>query len=549
MLRIVALVSITIISTGCLAQGLVVAPNTIQGGLLQGTDVGAGVATPMAASTSRTLATRFADRYNALDWGADPTGVADSSPRFTAIATAIPTTGATIYIPAGTYRRNSTTYWPDNCSVVIDARAYFTGSGQFNTDSDPSVLTQHQSSITIENVSYPDKNSWGQYYSLVVPSTFAASFSGTISGTTLTITAMAYLSPPIAITGPSSPGYQFITGSGVTVGTQIVAFGTGTGGTGTYTININQTVSSTTAMTSHIPYEKSALYIKAGSYDPSPYQAGSAADFVPYAKDIVGAQIVGEISPGNSAGRAWGITTLAAAAQGGADGALNSIEADLTNYGVAQGQYQRFNSKNGLSIVDFGPNAATTGGLIQGAAGGSFYDGWVVLKGSATRYPFALQDLSTFPATQPFSIDANGNLGALSISTAGAIVGGSISNGTSALTVDINGGINVGPSSGGSGTPHVDFYGNGVTGYSNRIISNTTGSLAFLASGGGLSSITAGPASFQSLSSNGYLVPVLVNPPATSTAACFFGQYAVDNSYHYDFVSTNHWQRSVSSAW
>ena len=66
-----------------------------------------------------------------------------------------------------------------------------------------------------------------------------ASFNGTISGTTLTAS---------GTTGGIILGAE-VSGSGVTAGTTIVAYGSGTGGNGDYTINISQTVSSSTAMT------------------------------------------------------------------------------------------------------------------------------------------------------------------------------------------------------------------------------------------------------------------------------------------------------------
>lgn len=61
--------------------------------------------------------------------------------------------------------------------------------------------------------------------------------TGSISGTTLTVTAVA--------SGSLAPG-QKITGTGIAAGTYITAKGTGTGGTGTYTVGIAQTVASTT---------------------------------------------------------------------------------------------------------------------------------------------------------------------------------------------------------------------------------------------------------------------------------------------------------------
>ena len=68
-----------------------------------------------------------------------------------------------------------------------------------------------------------------------------AVFTGSISGTTLTVTAIT--SGAIAIG-------QTISGTGITDGTKILAFQTGAGGNvneaGTYTLNISQTVASTT---------------------------------------------------------------------------------------------------------------------------------------------------------------------------------------------------------------------------------------------------------------------------------------------------------------
>jgi len=68
-----------------------------------------------------------------------------------------------------------------------------------------------------------------------------AVFTGSITGTTLTVTAIT--SGAIAIG-------QTLSGTGITSGTKILAFQTGAGGNineaGTYTLNISQTVSSTT---------------------------------------------------------------------------------------------------------------------------------------------------------------------------------------------------------------------------------------------------------------------------------------------------------------
>ncbi len=70
-----------------------------------------------------------------------------------------------------------------------------------------------------------------------------AVITGSISGTTLTVTAVA--SAPASYANNVAVG-QTLSGSGVTAGTTITALGTGTGGTGTYTVSASQTVASTT---------------------------------------------------------------------------------------------------------------------------------------------------------------------------------------------------------------------------------------------------------------------------------------------------------------
>lgn len=74
-----------------------------------------------------------------------------------------------------------------------------------------------------------------------------ASFTGSISGTTLTVTAVS--------SGTVAPG-MWLTGTNVVPGTMIVlagGSGTGTGGTGTYALNNSQTVASEALATSNIP--------------------------------------------------------------------------------------------------------------------------------------------------------------------------------------------------------------------------------------------------------------------------------------------------------
>lgn len=66
----------------------------------------------------------------------------------------------------------------------------------------------------------------------------SATFTGSITTTTLTVTAM--------LSGDSLFVGQYIDGTGVTNGTYITAFVSGTGGVGTYTVSASQTAGSTT---------------------------------------------------------------------------------------------------------------------------------------------------------------------------------------------------------------------------------------------------------------------------------------------------------------
>jgi hypothetical protein len=72
-----------------------------------------------------------------------------------------------------------------------------------------------------------------------------ANFTGTISGTTLTVSAVS--------SGSITVG-SLITGTGVTGNSIVTAFGTGTGTTGTYTLSQSSTVGTATAMISATPW-------------------------------------------------------------------------------------------------------------------------------------------------------------------------------------------------------------------------------------------------------------------------------------------------------
>ena len=100
--------------------------------------------------------------------------------------------------------------------------------GQLNTATGRVGITDNGLNVYIVDGSYR--------YTWRISNPSAALFTGSISGTTLTVTAVT--SGTIAIN-------QALFGLGVTNETVITALGTGTGGVGTYTINQSQTVAST----------------------------------------------------------------------------------------------------------------------------------------------------------------------------------------------------------------------------------------------------------------------------------------------------------------
>lgn len=120
-------------------------------------------------------------------------------------------------VPAGT-QINSIT---NSTTVVMTAAASGTSTGVVGFTPTP--------------ISYAWGFAWGSYFDPPTNHT-AGTFTGTISGTTLTVTGAAG-SPTLSIG-------DFIVGAGVSTNpnTMITALGTGTGGNGTYTVSVSQSV-------------------------------------------------------------------------------------------------------------------------------------------------------------------------------------------------------------------------------------------------------------------------------------------------------------------
>jgi hypothetical protein len=99
--------------------------------------------------------------------------------------------------------------------------------GQLNTSTGRVGITDNGVNVYIVDGIYR--------YTWHISSPSSAVFTGSISGTTLTVT---------AVTNGTIGIGQSLFGVGITSETVITALGTGTGGTGTYTVNLSQTVAS-----------------------------------------------------------------------------------------------------------------------------------------------------------------------------------------------------------------------------------------------------------------------------------------------------------------
>jgi len=104
----------------------------VTGGSISGVDLSGDPVTATGSTTARTLGARGSDWVNVLDYGADPTGVADCAPAFLAAMSAVPS-GAwgKVVVPKGTYRLGSFVNEPTGrlIAMVFEDGANISGSG------------------------------------------------------------------------------------------------------------------------------------------------------------------------------------------------------------------------------------------------------------------------------------------------------------------------------------------------------------------------------------------------------------------------------------
>lgn len=173
----------------------------------------------------------------------------------------------------------------------------------------------------------------GQVLGKMTRAANAAVVTGSISGTTLTVTAVS--------SGVLSVG-QTISGSGITAGTKISALGTGIGGVGTYTVDTSQTVASTTITAT------SASAVAGGSNTGNGAMGAITVDNNAIAGDYVltvtkAATNAGDFQVVDPNGKVVGLGTVAAAFSGGglsftlADGATDFAVGDTFTITVEAG--------------------------------------------------------------------------------------------------------------------------------------------------------------------------------------------------------------------
>ncbi len=108
----------------------------ITGGTIAAADISAAVM-QVSGGIARNVAARAADRLNVLDFGADPTGAADSAPAFNAVmGRVVSGTRARLFVPRGTYFLSSIVYQLSGSAVTVefDEGAAISGPGFLAVD-------------------------------------------------------------------------------------------------------------------------------------------------------------------------------------------------------------------------------------------------------------------------------------------------------------------------------------------------------------------------------------------------------------------------------
>lgn len=243
------------------------------------------------STTARTLSNRFAERVNVLDFGADPTGTNDSTAAIAAAVAALPN-GGVVYFPAGTYLKDTDDVVLSNISFegehrtksILRARVHVAAGGALfrsngnnltcsNLTFDCNWQNLREYGKVVGAISITGSNgivekcrvinfggcsaSLTEAFPLVVSGINAiikeniveqpvtgirAVFTGSISGTTLTVTGITS-----GTIGINQTNETLLSSGTIVAGTRITAQLTGTpNGVGTYTVSQSQNQSSAT---------------------------------------------------------------------------------------------------------------------------------------------------------------------------------------------------------------------------------------------------------------------------------------------------------------
>jgi hypothetical protein len=101
------------------------------------TDISSAQLTAAGSTAARTTGARASDRINVLDFGADPSGAADSAPAFLAAMSSVGGGNwGCVWVPRGTYKLNSAVNQPSgrSISVLFDDGANIVGAGYLGVD-------------------------------------------------------------------------------------------------------------------------------------------------------------------------------------------------------------------------------------------------------------------------------------------------------------------------------------------------------------------------------------------------------------------------------
>ena len=233
--------------------------------------------------------------------------------------------------------------------------------------------------------------------------TSAAVFTGSISGTILTVATLT--------TGVITVG-SVLSGTNVTAGTTIIALGTGTGGAGTYTVSTSQTVTSTTitGITS-----ASAIVIE-GVLNPTNYPANPAnITWTGLSNTAAGGQpSFAQIASGGSVD--WGAAAVTTTA---------TVQGQLTTALTAKSFAE---SNNTLTAVSLDSSVDTLTIPVVAATEGARNYLFPIQSGS-NDFLITMAAYTALLSTTPLRVTANGlNGDAVNISNTGSILGGFITS-------------------------------------------------------------------------------------------------------------------------